>query len=161
MLQSIQWFNQFLSECLLLPVERNMIFNKINRKYKSFDFERARWNVVRTKFDIYIFSTRVSLGSSLTCLTPSYFCACLNPVSWWADGVVILVFSDLRCEIVVRFVGIDGFRASKKSFARRNKNALGPRGQTETSLKIEDLRSNKTTGKLSYDQQPEYYVNFT
>jgi hypothetical protein len=38
---------------------------------------------------------------------------------------------------------------------------LGPRGQTETSLKIEDLRSNKTTGKLSYDQQPEYYVNFT
>ena len=71
------------------------------------------------------------------------------------------MFSDLRCEIVVRFVGIDGFWASKRSFARRNKNAFGPRGQTETSLKIEDLRSNKTTGKLSYDQQPEYYVNFT
>jgi len=32
---------------------------------------------------------------------------------------------------------------------RRNKTALGPRGQNETSLKIEDLRSNKTTGKLS------------
>jgi hypothetical protein len=29
------------------------------------------------------------------------------------------------------------------------KTALRPRGPTETSLKIEDLRSNKTTGKLS------------
>jgi hypothetical protein len=26
----------------------------------------------------------------------------------------------------------------------------------ETSFKIEDLRPNKTTGKLSYDQQPEF-----
>jgi hypothetical protein len=40
-------------------------------------------------------------------------------------------------------------RASKRNFARRNKTALGPQGQTETSLKIGDLRSNKTTGKLS------------
>jgi hypothetical protein len=30
---------------------------------------------------------------------------------------------------------------------------LGPRGQAETSLKIEDLRFNKTTGD---DQQPEF-----
>ena len=48
-----------------------------------------------------------------------------------------------------------GGRASKRNFARR-KTALGCRGQTETSLKIEDLRSNKTTGKRSYDQQPEF-----
>ena len=47
-------------------------------------------------------------------------------------------------------------RASKRHFSRWNKAALGPRGQTETSLKIEDLRSNKTTDKLSYDQQPEF-----
>jgi hypothetical protein len=32
---------------------------------------------------------------------------------------------------------------------QENKTALGPRGQTETSLKIEDLSSNKTSGKLS------------
>ena len=31
-------------------------------------------------------------------------------------------------------------RASKRNFARQNKIALGPRGQTETSLKIKDLR---------------------
>ena len=36
-------------------------------------------------------------------------------------------------------------RASKKKIAKRNKTAL--RTQTETSLNIEDLRSNKTTGK--------------
>ena len=39
-------------------------------------------------------------------------------------------------------------RASKRNFAMRNKTALGSRGQAVTSLKIEDLRSNKTTGKL-------------
>jgi hypothetical protein len=47
-------------------------------------------------------------------------------------------------------------RASKRNFARRNKTASGPPRQTETSFKIEDLRPNKTTGKLSYDQQPEF-----
>ena len=47
-------------------------------------------------------------------------------------------------------------RASKRNFARRNKTTSGSRGQTETSFKIEDLRPNKTTGKLSYDQQPEF-----
>ena len=41
-----------------------------------------------------------------------------------------------------------GIRASKRNLARQNKTALGPRGQTETSLKIENLRYNKTTGKL-------------
>jgi hypothetical protein len=40
-------------------------------------------------------------------------------------------------------------RASNRNFARRNKTASGPRGQTETSFKIENLRPNKTTGKLS------------
>jgi vacuolar-type H+-ATPase subunit C/Vma6 len=40
-------------------------------------------------------------------------------------------------------------RASKRNFPKRNKTALGSQGQAETSLKIEDLRSNKTTGKLS------------
>ena len=39
--------------------------------------------------------------------------------------------------------------ASMRNLARRNKAALGSRGQAETSLKIEDLRSNKTTGKLA------------
>jgi hypothetical protein len=39
--------------------------------------------------------------------------------------------------------------ASKRNDARWNKTALGPRGQAETSIKIEDLRSNETTGKLS------------
>jgi len=32
-------------------------------------------------------------------------------------------------------------KVSKRNFAKRNKTAFGPRGQTETSLKIEDLRS--------------------
>jgi len=49
-------------------------------------------------------------------------------------------------------------RASNRHFARRKKTASGPRGQTETSLKIEDLTSNKTTGKLSYDQQPVFRI---
>ena len=40
-------------------------------------------------------------------------------------------------------------RASKRNLARWNKTALGPPLQVEISLKIEDLRSNKTTGKLS------------
>ena len=39
-------------------------------------------------------------------------------------------------------------RAFKRNFGRRDEIALVPRGQTETSLKIEDLRFNKTTGKL-------------
>jgi hypothetical protein len=30
--------------------------------------------------------------------------------------------------------------ASRRNFARRNKTVLGPRGQAETSLEIEDLR---------------------
>jgi hypothetical protein len=33
--------------------------------------------------------------------------------------------------------------------SEQNKTALGPWGQAETSLKIEDLRSNKATGRLS------------
>jgi hypothetical protein len=33
-------------------------------------------------------------------------------------------------------------RASMRNNERRNKTAFGPRGQTETSLKIENLRSN-------------------
>ena len=45
------------------------------------------------------------------------------------------------------------FRASKRNFAKRNKTALWPLGQTETSIKVEDLRSNKTTGKLSTRNQ--------
>jgi hypothetical protein len=49
-------------------------------------------------------------------------------------------------------------RASKRNFASRNKTVLGPRRQTETSLKIEDMRSNKTTGKHSYAQQPEFWT---
>ena len=36
-------------------------------------------------------------------------------------------------------------RGSKRNFARRNKTSLGPRRQAETSLKIEDLRANKST----------------
>jgi hypothetical protein len=51
----------------------------------------------------------------------------------------IIVFADFR----VRY--IHAIRASKRNFARWNKTALGPRGQAETSLKIEDLRANKTT----------------
>ena len=48
------------------------------------------------------------------------------------------------------------FRASKRNFGRQNNTALGPRGQAETSAKIKEFRSNKTTGKLSYGQQPEF-----
>ena len=40
-------------------------------------------------------------------------------------------------------------RASKRNYVGWNKNDSGPREQAETSLKIEDLRSNITTGKLS------------
>ena len=39
--------------------------------------------------------------------------------------------------------------ASMRNLVRRNKAALRSGGQAETSLKIEDLRSNKTTGKLA------------
>jgi hypothetical protein len=37
----------------------------------------------------------------------------------------------------------------QEKFYKTDKTALRPRGPTETSLKIEDLRPNKTTGKLS------------
>ena len=37
----------------------------------------------------------------------------------------------------------------QEKFYKADKTALGPQEQAETSLKIEDLRSNKTTGKLS------------
>jgi hypothetical protein len=40
-------------------------------------------------------------------------------------------------------------RASKRNDAKRNKTALGALVRDETSLKIEDFRSIKTTGKLS------------
>jgi hypothetical protein len=40
-------------------------------------------------------------------------------------------------------------RASKRNLAWRNKTTLGAQGQAETSREIENLRSNKTTGKLS------------
>jgi hypothetical protein len=43
----------------------------------------------------------------------------------------------------------EGACESLRGLARWNKTALGPQRQTETSLKIEDLRFNKTTGKLS------------
>ena len=39
-------------------------------------------------------------------------------------------------------------RASKRNYVRQNKTALGSRGQAETSHKIEDWRSNKTTGNF-------------
>jgi hypothetical protein len=45
---------------------------------------------------------------------------------------------------------ITPLRVSKRNFARWNKTSLAPQEQAETSLKIEDLRSNKTTGKLSF-----------
>jgi hypothetical protein len=45
----------------------------------------------------------------------------------------------------------------QEKFAMRNKAASWSRRQDETSLEIEDLRSNKTTGKLSSEVQ----VNFT
>jgi hypothetical protein len=41
-------------------------------------------------------------------------------------------------------------RAFKRNFERRNKTAMGPGVQSATSLKIEDLRANKITGKLSW-----------
>jgi hypothetical protein len=40
-------------------------------------------------------------------------------------------------------------RASKRNDAKRKKTALGALVRDETSLKIEDFRSIKTTGKLS------------
>jgi hypothetical protein len=39
-------------------------------------------------------------------------------------------------------------RSSKRNDARWNKTALGSRGQAETSIKMEALRSNATTGKI-------------
>ena len=36
------------------------------------------------------------------------------------------------------------YNASKRTFEKRNKTLFGARGQTETSLKIADLKSNKT-----------------
>ena len=48
-------------------------------------------------------------------------------------------------------------RASKK---QRNKTAFGTRGQTETSLKIEDLLSNKTTGNFHKSLREFYIIVF-
>ncbi|KAK8718523.1 hypothetical protein OTU49_014681 [Cherax quadricarinatus] len=43
-----------------------------------------------------------------------------------------------------------GHRAAKRNFARQNKTALGPLGGlAEVSLRIENLKSSKTIGKLS------------
>ena len=39
----------------------------------------------------------------------------------------------------------------------QEKTALGPREQTETFLKIEDLLSNKTTGNL-HKSRREFYI---
>jgi hypothetical protein len=44
----------------------------------------------------------------------------------------------------------------QEKFCKAEQDYFGPRGQTETSFEIEDLRSNKTTCKVSYDQQPEF-----
>ena len=41
-------------------------------------------------------------------------------------------------------------RASKRNITRRNKTALVSRGQAETSLKIEDVRSNKPERQFIY-----------
>jgi len=41
-------------------------------------------------------------------------------------------------------------RASKRSITRRNKTALVSRGQAETSLKIEDVMSNKPERQYIY-----------
>ena len=48
-------------------------------------------------------------------------------------------------DFVALNIAID--RASKRNYAtlRWNKTALGPQGQAETSVEIEDLRANKTT----------------
>jgi hypothetical protein len=47
----------------------------------------------------------------------------------------------LKCMALIR----PPIRASRRNFVRRNKTALGLRGQAETLLKIEDLRFNKAT----------------
>ena len=49
-------------------------------------------------------------------------------------------------ELCVSLISMSMTRASKRNFAMRNKAVLGSRGQTENSLKVEDLMS---TGKLS------------
>ena len=55
----------------------------------------------------------------------------------------------MSLENVANYHNITGDKPPKMDFARRNKTALGHRGQAEASLKIQDLRSNKTTGKFS------------
>ena len=42
------------------------------------------------------------------------------------------------------------YQGLQEDFCRAEQDCLGPRGHSETSIKIEDLRSNKTTGKQSY-----------
>ena len=49
-------------------------------------------------------------------------------------------------ELCVSLISMSMTRTSKRNFAMRNKAVLGSRGQTENSLKVEDLMS---TGKLS------------
>jgi hypothetical protein len=41
------------------------------------------------------------------------------------------------------------YQGLQEKFCRAEQYCLGPRGHSETSIKIEDLRSNKTTGKHS------------
>jgi len=58
------------------------------------------------------------------------------------------------CHICIQNMMVMGLlnelhRASKRNFARWNKNASAPREQAEISLKIEDLRSTEIPGKLS------------
>ena len=69
----------------------------------------------------------------------------------WDDHVVLFCHSTIGDHH--RYEQHYGFkyvcRASERNFTRRNKADLGPREQAETSLKIVDLRSNKTISKLS------------
>ena len=78
-----------------------------------------------------------------------------------------LIFSVNVASIPCR---VPASRVSKRNFARRNKTALGLRGTAETLLKIDILRSNKTTiyvvqcndglpgcnVNVSDNQQPEF-----
>jgi hypothetical protein len=55
-----------------------------------------------------------------------------------------------RSEVVLKIYWIgDAAVPPREILQGGTRLLLGPRGQAETSLKIEDLRSNKITGKLS------------
>ena len=114
-------------------------------KKKCFSVKRLQFviflntcRVNKHQLTLYLFHRDLRLN---TCTKDRDFLHRLIRVGYLECGVDAAVENGPPLILIVR--------ASKRDYARRNKTDLGLWGQTESSIKIEDLRSNKTTGNLS------------